>query len=104
MQKNSGTARADAVGTKSLQDLVEGGKDAAGRVEGRNVEVGFLNSRGARGPWGAAMEVAEGAAAQGRRLAFESAGLDVTTFLEFVQGAFSCLYLSNGYPPPPPRG
>ena len=70
--------------------------------------ISMLDSRGRgwpRGPWGAPVEVTEGAAAHGGRFAVESTGHDVSAFFELGHEACSCWHFGNGVPLlPSPQG
>ena len=68
--------------------------------------ISMLDSRCGRprGPWGAPVEVTEGAAAHGGRFAVESTVHDVAAFFQLGHEACSCWHFGNGVPPSPPPG
>jgi len=90
LQEDGGAARADAVVGQGLHDLVKSEGAASGAEDGRHLKVCFERAGRARGPWRTPVEVAEDAAAHGWRLAVESTGHDVTTFLALGHDVFSC--------------
>src|SRR5580658_7529243 len=101
LQENPGTASGDAVCGESLDDLIERAKDFVAAESGRHLDTCFERGDGARGPQGTRVEVAEGAAAHGGRLAMNSGGHDVTAFFVASHLAFSCLCSHDGYTPLP---
>ena len=78
VEEDSGAAGTDASGGKSLEGSVDDGLGAFAVEQGGHFNAG-LAGRG--GMLGAGVEVTERTAAHGGRLAMESAGHDVTTFV-----------------------
>lgn len=81
VEEDSGTAGADVPGSKGLQGSVDDGQITFAVEPIRYFNAGFAREGGALG---AGVKVTERAAAHGGRLAMDSAGHDVTAFLDHV--------------------
>jgi hypothetical protein len=85
VEEDSGAAGADVSGGKGLKGSVDGGWSGFAVEPVRHFNADLVRTGGTLG---AGVEVTERAAAHGGRLAMESAGHDVTTFV--VHEVLSC--------------